>query len=154
MKGDVPVPPKPTGAEGLTWTLPEGWTQSMTGGVRYATLTPPGGSKVEASVVVLPGPAGGELANVNRWRGTLGLAPLDPTTLPSHRKSVDTTVGSVSLYDFASEGTVKTRLVAALAVENGRSWFFKMTGDADAVGSALPAFTSLIGSLRSAAHAN
>src|SRR5208282_2908095 len=86
MKGDVPVPPKPTGAEGLSWTLPKGWTQTLSGGIRYATLKPAGGGNLDASVVVLPGQAGGELANVNRWRGQLGLSPLDAAALPSVRK--------------------------------------------------------------------
>lgn len=60
MKGDVPVPPKPTGAEGLTWTLPKGWTQTLSGGIRYATLKPAGAGNLDASVVVLPGQAGGD----------------------------------------------------------------------------------------------
>jgi hypothetical protein len=154
MMGDVPLPPKPTGSDGLVWTLPDGWTQTLAQGVRYATLNPPGATGIEASVVVLPGPAGGELANVNRWRGTLGLAPLDLPGLGPLRKTLTTKVGPVGLYDFSSEGTKKTRLVAGLASVNGSSWFFKMTGDADAVGAALPSFTQLLSSLRAASNAN
>lgn len=154
MKGDVPMPPKPTGAEGLSWTLPEGWTQTLTGGIRYATLKPPGGGAIDASVVVLPGPAGGELANVNRWRGQIGLPPLDEATLPAQRKAITTPAGPISLYDFSSEGGSKTRLVAGVALVDGSSWFFKMTGDATSVGTALPGFTALVSSLRSASHAN
>ncbi len=153
MKGDVPVPPKPTGAEGLSWTLPKGWTQTLSGGIRYATLKPAGGGALDASVVVLPGEAGGEVANVNRWRGQLGLAPLDAAALPSARKTINTKVGPVSLYDFSSEGAQKTRLVAGLALVNGSSWFFKMTGEATAIGAALPGFTQLVESLQSGANA-
>ena len=60
----------------LTWTLPKGWTETRAEGVRYATLKPAAPGKVDVSVVVLPGPAGGELANVNRWRGQIGLAAI------------------------------------------------------------------------------
>jgi hypothetical protein len=154
MKGDVPVPPKPTGAEGLSWTLPKGWTQTLTGGIRYATLKPAGAGNLDASVVVLPGQAGGEVANVNRWRGQLGLPALDAAALPAMRKVVNTKVGQVSMYDFSSEGVQKTRLVAGLALVNGSSWFFKMTGDATAVGAAVPGFTQLVESLQSGANAN
>jgi hypothetical protein len=147
MAGDVPVPPKPAGAEGLTWTLPQGWTESRTGGIRYATLRPPGAGAVDASVVVLPGPAGGELANVNRWRGQLGLPPVEEAQLPSLRKTVTTKVGPVDLFDFSSE---KTRLVAGLALVNDSSWFFKMMGDSGEVGAALPGFTHLVESVRPA----
>jgi hypothetical protein len=153
MAGDVPLPPKPMGGEGLSWTLPKGWTQSLSGGIRYATLKPAGGGSLDASVVVLPGEAGGELANVNRWRSQIGLAQLDAAALPSARKVLNTKVGPLSLYDFSSEGAQKTRLVAGLAVVNGSSWFFKMTGEAGAVGASLPGFTQLVESLQPAANA-
>ncbi len=154
MEGDVPTPPKPSGGDAVAWTLPQGWTQNFTGGIRYATLVPSGPPGIDASVVVLPGPAGGELANVNRWRGQIGLAPLDQAGLPGVRKMVETQVGPVSLFDFSSEGERKTRLVAGLVVINGNSWFFKMAGESTLVGNALPAFTQLIGSLRPNAHPN
>jgi hypothetical protein len=54
----------------------------------------------------------------------------------------------VSLYDFAAEGQAGTRTVAGFAQVAGASWFFKMTGDAGAVGAARPAFLDLLGSLR------
>jgi hypothetical protein len=152
--GDVPVPPKPTGSEGVSWTLPKGWTQTLSGGIRYATLKPAGAGNIDSSVVVLPGEAGGELPNVNRWRGQLGLPPADAATLPTLRKVVNTKAGPVALYDFSSEGAQKTRMVAGLAMVNGSSWFFKMTGDATAVGAALPDFSKLIESLQPGANAN
>jgi len=149
MEGAVPPPPKPTGASQLTWDLPKGWTQSLTGGIRYATLKAPIGGNVDASVVVLAGPAGGELANVNRWRSQIGLPPLAEEALGTARKSIATKAGPLSLYDFVSEGNVKTRLVAGIATSDDNTWFFKMTGDADAVGKALPDFTKLVESIRS-----
>src|SRR5947209_6543301 len=60
MAGEVDAPPAP--ATALQWTLPKGWTATMVGGMRYATLKPPGAGRIDVSVVVLPGPAGGELA--------------------------------------------------------------------------------------------
>ncbi len=69
--------PAPVAADsGLRWTLPQGWKEVQGGGpMRYATLTPPVAGKLDVSVIVLPGPAGGELANVNRWRNQIGLPP-------------------------------------------------------------------------------
>jgi hypothetical protein len=154
MAGDVPAPPKPSGTAKLDWTLPKGWTQTLTGGIRFATLTPPTPGNLDASVVVLAGPAGGELANVNRWRSQIGLQPLDEGALPQVRKSLSTKAGSVSLYDFTSEGTQKSRVVAGLVESNDNTWFFKMTGDAQAVGKALPDFMQLLQSLHASAGAN
>jgi hypothetical protein len=146
--GEVPPPPAPTGASALKWTLPRGWTETMAGGMRYATLKPPVTGRIEASVVVLPGPAGGELANVNRWRGQIGLSPIDEAALASARKIVKSRAGAVSIYDFSSEGQEKSRVIAGLVVANGNSWFVKMTGDADPVAAARADFTHLLESLR------
>jgi hypothetical protein len=152
--GEVPLPPKPMGAAKLDWSLPNSWTQSLTGGIRYATLKPPGPGNLDVSVVVLAGPAGGELANVNRWRSQIGLPPLEEAALASARKSIASKAGAVALYDFTSEGVQKTRLVAGLLVANDNTWFFKMTGDAEAAGKALPEFTHLLQSLRAPTGAN
>ena len=148
MAGDVPPPPRPTGAGQLTWTLPQGWTQTLTGGVRYATLKAPLAGDLEISVVVLAGTAGGELANVNRWRSQIGLSALSEEDLGSVRKTLRTKLGPISLYDLTGEGKVKTRLVVAIAQSDDNSWFFKLTGEATLVGKALPDFTSLVASLR------
>ncbi len=146
--GEVPPPPAPTGASALTWTLPKGWTDARAGGMRYATLKPPVAGRIEASVVVLPGPAGGELANVNRWRGQIGLPPLDESALASERKTIKSKVGAVSVYDFTSDGQQKSRLIAGLAVTNGNTWFLKMAGDDAPVAAARADFLHLLESLR------
>jgi hypothetical protein len=143
------APPPPPAGGGLRWTLPKGWKEAEGGGqMRYATLTPPVQGKAEVSVIRLPGPAGGELANVNRWRNQIGLPPLDEADLAPARKVVKTAAGDVFVYDFTSEGAKKSRTVAGLATVDGESWFVKLTGDAEAVASARPAFLDLLGSLR------
>lgn len=147
-RDDVPPPPTPTGANAIQWTLPKGWTQTLSGGMRYATLKPAAGGRIEASVVVLPGPAGGELANVNRWRGQIGLPPIDESALGSARKTLKAKAVSVSVFDFQSEGQNRTRVIAGIAESRGNSWFFKMTGDADSVANARADFTKLLESLR------
>ncbi len=146
MTGDVPPPPRPEG--GLAWTLPKGWEQSVAGGMRYATLKAPAKGKLDVSVVVLPGPAGGELANVNRWRGQIGLGPIDAVELAAARKAVKSKAGEVALYDFTSDGQVKSRLVAGLTQAQGNTWFVKMVGDAEPVAAAHPEFIHLLESLR------
>ncbi len=148
MAGDVPPPPTPTGSSALKWKLPKGWTQALAGGMRYATIKPAAAGRVDVSVVVLPGAAGGELANVNRWRGQIGLAPIGEPALASARKTIKTPAGTVSVYDFTSEGTVKTRMVAGTLSASGNSWFIKMVGDADPVGSSRPDFIHLLETLR------
>ncbi len=145
---DVPPPTTPAGSSALRWRLPKGWTEGQAGGMRYATLKPSVAGRIDVSVVVLPGEAGGELANVNRWRGQIGLAPIDEPALASARRPLETPAGTVSVYDFTSEGQAKSRMIAGLLAANGSSWFLKMVGDAGAVGAARPDFMHWLETLR------
>ena len=146
MAGDVAPPPAPSGGA-LRWTLPSGWTETAGGPMRFASLKPPVKGKIDASVVVLPGPAGGELANVNRWRGQIGLPALDEGALAGARKVVKTRAGPLAVYDFTNEAAPKSRVVAGLTEVGGSTWFVKLAGEADAVAAARPDFMKLLGSL-------
>jgi hypothetical protein len=146
--GGVEAPPAPHGASALAWTLPRGWTESGPSSMRHATLKAPVEGRLDVSVVVLPGPAGGELANVNRWRNQIGLPPLDEAALGAARKTVRSKAGPVSVFDFTSEGQAKSRMIAGLLAVGGNTWFVKMVGDAGPVGTAKPDFTRLLESLR------
>ena len=146
MEGDVAPPPAPS--TGLRWTLPKGWNEKREGGMRYATLTPPVTGRIDGSVVVLPGPAGGELSNVNRWRSQIGLEPIDEAALARARRALKSQAGTLSVYDFTSDGTKKSRVVAGLFEAGGSTWFVKLTGDAEAVASARPDFVRIMESLR------
>lgn len=144
--GEVPPPPRPD--KGLKWTLPKGWTETGGSGMRFATLKPAGSGQAEVSVVVLPGAAGGELANVNRWRGQIGLSPMDEAALGAARKTVKSRAGSVSVFDFTSDGQVKSRMVTGqLTTADGNTWFLKLMGEADPVGKAKPEFMKLLETL-------
>lgn len=142
---NVPPPPTPKGS--LKWILPKGWTELPGGGMRFATFKTPFEGKLEATVVVLPGPAGGELANVNRWRGQIGLPALDEAALVKARSVIKTKAGAMNVYDFTSEGQAKSRMVAGyIATPDGNTWFLKLTGDAAPVAKAKPEFLTILGS--------
>jgi hypothetical protein len=146
MAGDVAPPPAPD--HGLRWTLPKGWTEERgSGGMRYATLKAPVGGTIDASVVVLSGQAGGELMNVNRWRGQISLEAIDEAQLAAARKAVASKAGPLKVYDFTSQAKGK-RLVAGILEAGDSTWFVKVTGDAAAVTAAHADFLSLLGSLR------
>ena len=144
------MPPPPTPKASLKWSLPKGWSESSGGGaMRFATLKAPIAGKLEATVVVLPGPAGGELANVNRWRGQIGLPNLDEASLAKARTELKTKAGALNVYDFTGEGMAKSRMVAGyISTPDGNTWFLKLTGDADLVAKAKPDFMTILGSVR------
>ena len=99
-------------------------------------------------MVTLPGDAGGELPNVNRWRGQIGLGPTDGAGLAAARNTVKTRVGPANVYDFSSEGTKKSRLIAAILMVDGSSWFFKLTGPEAVVGAERENFVKFLKSVK------
>jgi hypothetical protein len=150
---DLPSGAMPeTGAQsksGLKWILPKGWSQETGSGMRYATLKPPTPGKLDVSVIMLPGQAGGELANVNRWRSQIGLPPLDAATEAAQRTIMKTKAGDLAVFDFTGQGQAKSRMVAGLiTTSDGNTWFLKMSGDAGPVGQAKSDFLRLMGSIR------
>jgi hypothetical protein len=140
--------PPPAKGGGLRWTLPTGWSEQPGGQMRLVTFRAPVAGRIDASVVVLPGPAGGELANVNRWRNQIGLGPIDDAALAKARTVLKTKAGPLHVYDFTSDGEPRNRVVAGLTSAKGDTWFVKLNGDAAAVAAARADFMKLLGSLR------
>lgn len=64
--------------DAFPWDVPEGWVYDETPRqMRIATyMAPTEGGEQEVAVTRFPGRVGGELANINRWRGQMGLAPI------------------------------------------------------------------------------
>ena len=143
----MPSPHQAAGADAIAWNLPKGWTEARPGGMRIATLKPPVAGKVDVSVVMIPGAAGGELANVNRWRGQIGLQPIDEAARAQMCKEVPSKAGAVSLYDLAGEGAGKQRMIAGLLFVGGQSWFVKMVGDDESVVASRADFAKLLATL-------
>lgn len=69
---------RPNFRELLTWKAPEGWTESATpdpSGMRMLDLRFGPNQEGECYISLMPGPAGGLEANVNRWRTQMGQTP-------------------------------------------------------------------------------
>ena len=146
MQGEVPPPPAPSAP--LKWALPKGWTSTPGNGMRFATILTAAPEKLELSVVCLPGSAGGELANVNRWRGQIGLEPMEQSAMDAARKNVKSKAGVTSVFDFTSAGQVQTRMLAgALTTRDGSTWFFKMKGDPAPIAKVRPEYLRFLETL-------
>jgi len=73
----------------ITWTVPEGWREERGSNLRYATFHLNSKKQpLEVTVVALGREAGTLLANVNRWRGQIGLAPATQDELGKVSKEV------------------------------------------------------------------
>src|SRR6476646_3327821 len=81
----VAAEPPQTSAPPIKWKTPEGWTEIPPSSMRYASFSAPSdeGGKIDISVVTFPGDGGSDADNVNRWRGQMGLAPVDANAVTS-----------------------------------------------------------------------
>lgn len=132
----------------LAWKSPAGWQEKPASGMRRATFVVPGAAgPAELSVISLPGDAGGDLANVNRWRGQVGLSPWDAGSFAKASQKVSSPAGTFTVVDLVGG---PQRMAAAMTMRNGESWFFKLLGPDGTVGGALPAFKTFLASVKPA----
>jgi len=139
-------------APGLTWKLPAGWEEVPPGEMRIASFRIKGqtGKQADVSIVPLPGMAGGELNNVNRWRGQVGQSPVTEADLAQLAQPVQIAGQPAQLYEQAGKAPnsdEESRILAAIQIRSGTAWFFKMTGDDTMVKEQKPAFVEFLKSL-------
>ena len=136
----------------LTWTLPAGWQEVKPGPMRLAqfAVAGPGGKKAEVSIVMMGGTAGGELGNVNRWRGQVSLSPVTEAEVSKLGEKTEAAGSETKLYDMT--GMVasgdKARILVTSLQRGDEAWFFKMTGDDELVAAQKPAFLAFLKSLK------
>ena len=141
------MPQQDAGAPQIKWNAPNGWTEVPPSSMRYASFSASDGDsgKIDVSVVTFAGDGGSDADNVNRWRGQIGLPPVDENTVNSQvapLKAADTTFATTDI------AGVKTRTIAAWTRRDGRVWFFKATGSNAAVEKEKPNFVKFIESVR------
>jgi hypothetical protein len=114
------------------------------------------GKQADVSVIPLPGLAGSDLDNVNRWRGQVGLPSVSEAELAKLAQPLEIAGQPASLYEQAGSnaGSVdKTNILAAITRRDGTAWFFKMTGNAALVTEQKPAFVEFLKSVTFSAAA-
>jgi hypothetical protein len=156
---DAPSPavaaPATAGTADITWTLPSGWTtEPDPSGMRKGSFLVSGadGAKADMSVTAFPGDVGGDLANVNRWRGQVGLAPIDDATLAQTVETLAAPAGKFSLVELSGVSSAggaqkPVRMLGAWLQQPDRRWFFKLLGDDALVTAQHDAFMSFLNSV-------
>ena len=141
--------PTAEGAD-LVWTAPADWKPKAPGAMRKGSFTVPGADgDADLSITAFPGDVGGELANLNRWRGQIQLTPLAAGDLAAATTHLDLPGLHLTVVDFVSPSANKpTRIVGALVPVNGATWFFKLMGPDATVAAAKPAFLTFLQSVR------
>jgi hypothetical protein len=150
MPDGLPAPDN-SGLPKLKYTLPDGWKEKNLTQLRVASFEiSEAGKTADVSVIPLGGSAGGDAANVNRWRGQVGQPPLAEMELKKTAESVPVANLPADLYDVA--GTEpgsgdEARIIGAILHTEETTWYFKMMGDSVLVEKNKPAFLAFLRSV-------
>jgi len=136
----------------LKYKVPTAWQEAPLGEMRAASFRVAGkdGKQADVSAIPLPGLAGSDLDNVNRWRGQVGLPGVSEAELATLAQPVEIAGQAAKLYEQAGANAgsgEKSRILAAITRREGAAWFFKMTGEDGVVAEQKPAFIEFLKSV-------
>src|SRR3954468_23037167 len=134
----------------IQWTVPQGWQQQPGTDMRYASfLIWPDHPEIQLTVIPLGAEAADVLQNVNRWEGQVGLQPSALTELPKVVKRV--TVGDLNIDTVDLTGpesaNPRLRMLAAILPHADKTWFFKLQGPAELIGTQKGDFDAFLKSI-------
>lgn len=132
----------PTVSGELAWSAPAGWQAKELGPMRKASYAV--GGEADFSVISFPGDAGGDLANINRWRGQVQLPPFSAEELVAGTTVLQSGPFRFTVVDFAGGGT---RITGAILPHDGQSYFFKLMGPDAVVAAANAEFIDFLKSV-------
>jgi hypothetical protein len=144
-------PVEPSGGKPITFTVPPDWQEVPdTAGLRRTVFKIVDGDKTaEASITPLGGPAGGLLANVNRWRGQVGLDKITEEQLQKEASQLEVDGKKATYVDIAGPDSPNRKRVLGVSVIGAdKSWFFKLIGPYELVGKQKSAFEAFLMTVR------
>lgn len=142
---NTPVPT--AGGSDLTWSAPVAWTPKGGSTMRkgsYAVKRD--GAEADFAITAFPGDTGGLHANINRWRGQVGLPAASPAELDAAVQHFDGQGLHFEVVDLA--GPSGTRMLGAITSFNGNSWFFKLMGPDALVAAEKPAYLDFLKTIK------
>jgi len=138
----------------LVWTAPSTWSAKPAGSMRKGSYAVKGdGGEADMAITAFPGDVGGDLANLNRWRGQIGLPPVDQKEFDRTTVHMDRNGLHMNVVDIAGTGANAQRIIGAMVPHQGATWFFKLSGPDALVAREKPAFLALLDSIKPAASA-
>ena len=150
MPDGLPTPDT-SGLPTLQYTTPAGWGKKAPSQMRVASFgVSQDGKQADVSVIPLAGMAGTDPANVNRWRGQVGLAALSDTNIANLAEKVSVGDQPADLYDLTGTvpgGGEAQRILGVILHRDDMAWFFKMTGEARLVKQQKPVFIAFLKSV-------
>lgn len=144
------APATPEGGGMLTWNAPDHWNDLGATGMRRGSFAIEGenGQTADLSVIAFPGNVGGLAANVNRWRGQVGLPALTPAEIDASVEHTDTAHFHIDIVTMTGQSNGEpTRIDGAIFSFGTESWFIKLMGPADLVAAENANFRAFVASV-------
>jgi hypothetical protein len=140
----------PTADTALVWQAPSTWVSKPAAQFRKATYAVPGDAgDSDLSITAFPGEAGGELANVNRWRSQLAQTALGPDDLEGAVTRVEANGLKFTIVEIAPRGDPAGKgMIGAMVPVGGSTWFFKLMGPGPSVKASKSAFIEFLHTVR------
>ena len=141
-----------------TFDAPANWEAQPPAAMREASFVVKGegGTMADVSLIILRGAAGDALKNVNRWLSQVGQPAISAERLAEIAQRITTPLGEVLVVELegVSEGADATKdgkILAAIAVPEGDTWFFKIRGNVALVAAEKEHFLEWVRSTKSSA---
>ena len=131
------------------WTTPAGWREGKASSMRLASYNVPlDGETGDFSLVRLGGGAGGILANINRWRGQIGLGQVSSDQVSNFAHMHSTAHGQEYLHiTLVNEENPANAIIAAIFQRSDYVLFTKLTASRAGVEKAQESFEAFCDSL-------
>ena len=137
----------------IRWKAPESWKRGDERPMRLATFVPDDAPNSECVLSILTGEAGGVTANLNRWRGQLGLPPMGAGDMES-LISMEV-LGATAVYmectgtppGLEDGSNPENTLLGMVCSLPGYTLFVKMTGPSEEITREKEAYMSFVNSL-------
>jgi len=157
--GQASIPAASAADAALRWVAPESWAVLPPVAMRvagYRLNSADGTATAELTITAFPGDVGGDLANINRWRGQIGLAPITASALATELQQLRIAASTEQKGDQPeprdfklvemtnAQSSPAQATLAAYTEHDGSTWFFKLTGAPALVAAEKPTFLKFL----------
>jgi hypothetical protein len=141
-------PPKPRQG-GPNWTVPAGWKEIDGGQFLFAKfiITGDGDAQAAVNVSTSSGMGGGLAANINRWRGQLGLAPWSEAELAQNTREIEVAAGKAVYVELSGTDSNTERPATTLGAKitvGESTWYYKLMGEPALVAAQKESFVAFL----------
>ncbi len=122
------------GPPGFTWEKPDSWIPSRGSSMRLASFEVPFSTgSGDLSIIELSGDGGGLMANVNRWRGQVGLRPLIEAEIKAQAQTGESELEPYQFFRLINNSNSDAAMLATILPINNSTLYIKLTANADGI---------------------